>query len=188
MVKRVSLTGADCPVARALDVIGDWWSLLIIRDAFDGLRRFSEIQANLGIAKGMLAKRLRDLVVRGILTTAPASDGTAYREYVLTEKGRGLFLVIVVLRQWGEDHLYGPGERHSLLVETATGGPVQRLVLRSAEGRPLAWSETQIRAPERGNWAGSVVPRSGRTANADGHAPARAARRASRRRSGSAGR
>ena len=65
------------------------------------MRRFSEFQNGLGIAKGMLATRLRDLTERGILETAPASDGTAYREYVLTEKGRGLFLVIVALRQWG---------------------------------------------------------------------------------------
>ncbi|MFH0301871.1 helix-turn-helix domain-containing protein [Bradyrhizobium sp. 31Argb] len=150
MVKRINLTGADCPVARALDVIGDWWSLLIIRDVFDDLRRFSEIQANLGIAKGMLATRLRELIARGILTTAPASDGSAYQEYVLTEKGRGLFLVIVALRQWGEEHLYRHAQPHSLLVETKTGRPVQRLVLRSAAGRSLNWGATQVRAPLKG--------------------------------------
>jgi DNA-binding HxlR family transcriptional regulator len=148
MVKRVRLEGADCPVARALDVIGDWWSLLIIRDVFDGLRRFSELQANLGIAKGMLATRLRDLVERDVLAMAPASDGSAYREYVLTEKGAGLFLVVVALRQWGEDHLYRAGEPHSILVETATGAPVDRLVLRSTGGHALGWAETAIRETE----------------------------------------
>ena len=91
MAKRLRFGEADCPVARALDAIGDWWSLLIIRDAFDGLRRFNEIQANLGIAKGMLSTRLRDLVARGVLDVAPASDGSAYQEYVLTQKGRDLF-------------------------------------------------------------------------------------------------
>ena len=101
MVKRVSLSGADCPVARSLDVIGDWWSLLIIRDAFEGVRRFSEFQTGLSIAKGMLATRLRDLTDRGVLETAPASDGSAYKEYILTERGRGLFLAIVALRQMG---------------------------------------------------------------------------------------
>lgn len=144
MVKRVSLMGADCPVARALDVIGDWWSLLIIRDVFDGRRRFSELQSGLGIAKGMLATRLRDLVDRGVLTTTPASDGSAYREYVLTEKGSGLFLVIVALRQWGEDHLYGPEERHSVLVNTRTRRPVGRLTLRSDEGERIEWRETEV--------------------------------------------
>ncbi len=145
MVKRVSFWDASCPVARALDVIGDWWSLLIIRDAFDGVRRFSEFQTSLGIAKGMLATRLRDLTERGILETAPASDGTAYREYVLTEKGRGLFLVIVALRQWGEDHLYRPGEARSSLVDTGTGAPVARLELRAENGRSLGWSDTRVR-------------------------------------------
>ena len=144
MVKRVSLWDAGCPVGRALDVIGDWWSLLIIRDAFDGVRRFSEFQTGLGIAKGMLATRLRDLVQRGILETAPASDGSAYSEYVLTEKGRGLFLVIVALRQWGEDHLCAEGEARSSLVDRQGHAPVARLEVRAADGRSLHWSDTQV--------------------------------------------
>ena len=67
MVKRTSLSEADCPVARSLDIIGDWWSLLIVRDAVDGVRRFSEFQKGLGVSKGILASRLRDLVTHGIL-------------------------------------------------------------------------------------------------------------------------
>ncbi len=145
MVKRVSLWDAGCPVARALDVIGDWWSLLIIRDAFDGVTRFGEFQTGLGIAKGILATRLRDLTVRGILQTAPASDGSAYKDYVLTEKGRGLFLVIVALRQWGEDHLYLPDDPRSALLETETGARVARLELRAQDGRPLNWSDTHVK-------------------------------------------
>ncbi|CAO3357835.1 winged helix-turn-helix transcriptional regulator [Azospirillum palustre] len=144
MVKRVSLWDAGCPVARALDVIGDWWSLLIIRDAFDGVRRFNEFQSGLGIAKGMLATRLRDLTERGILETAPASDGSAYKEYVLTEKGRGLFLVIVALRQWGEDHLYGPDEPRSSMIAVETGLPVARLELHGGDGRVLTWRDTRV--------------------------------------------
>jgi DNA-binding HxlR family transcriptional regulator len=144
VVKRISLADADCPVARALDVIGDWWSLLIIRDAFDGVRRFSDFQSGLGIAKGMLATRLRDLVERGVLGTKPASDGSAYRDYVLTERGRSLFLVIVALRQWGEDYLYPRDEPHSLLVDTAKSEPVAHLELRSNDGRVLRWNDTRV--------------------------------------------
>ncbi len=144
MVKRVSFGNAACPVARTLDVIGDWWSLLILRDAFDGIRRFTEFQTGLGIAKGMLASRLRDLVGRGILESAPASDGSAYREYVLTERGRALFLVIVALRQWGEDHLYHAGERHSSLIEVASGLPVGKLELKAGDGHALGWAETRV--------------------------------------------
>ncbi|WP_424630220.1 winged helix-turn-helix transcriptional regulator [Bradyrhizobium sp. SYSU BS000235] len=145
MVKRVRFGDADCPVARALDAIGDWWSLLIIRDAFDGLRRFSEIQANLGIAKGMLSARLRDLVERGVLETAPASDGSAYQEYVLTRKGRDLFLVIVALRQWGEGHLFERDEPHSVLVDAAGNRAVSKLDLKSRDGRSLRWKDTRVR-------------------------------------------
>ena len=160
MVKRISQWSVGCPVARALDVIGDWWSLLIIRDAFDGVRRFSEFQTGLGIAKGMLATRLRDLTERGIFETAPASDGTAYREYVLTEKGRGLFVVIVALRQWGEDHLYGPGEPRSSLMHKETGVPVARLALHAEDGQPLRPTDTEVRK------GGSELLRTGTTETA----------------------
>jgi DNA-binding HxlR family transcriptional regulator len=105
-VRRKSLGGADCPIARSLDAIGDWWSLLIIRDAFLGLRRFGEFQRNLGLAKNILTVRLRTLVALGILEVGPASDGSAYHEYVLTQKGRDLLPVLVALRQWGDDHLF----------------------------------------------------------------------------------
>jgi DNA-binding HxlR family transcriptional regulator len=145
MAKRLRFGEADCPVARALDAIGDWWSLLIIRDAFDGLCRFNEIQANLGIAKGMLSTRLRDLVARGALDVAPASDGSAYQEYILTKKGRDLFLVVVALRQWGEAHLFERGEQHSRLVEAVNGRPVGKLDLQSKDGRSLRWSDTRVR-------------------------------------------
>ena len=144
MVKRVSLWSAGCPVARSLDAIGDWWSLLIIRDAFDGKRRFGEFQSGLGISKGVLSTRLRDLTKRGIFETVPASDGTAYREYILTEKGRGLFPVIVALRQWGEDHLFADGEARSSLVDREGHAPVARLEVRSADGRSLHWSDTEV--------------------------------------------
>src|SRR5262249_53577633 len=87
-MRRTSLAHAECPIARALDAIGDWWSLLIIRDALLGLRRFGEFQRSLGLAKNILTVRLRALVDRGILEMAPASDGSAYQEYVLTPKGR----------------------------------------------------------------------------------------------------
>lgn len=147
MVKRVSLWDAGCPVARALDVIGDWWSLLIIRDAFDGVRRFNEFQTGLGIAKGVLAARLRHLTERGILENAPASDGSAYREYVLTEKGRGLFLVTVALRQWAEAHLYRPDEPYSALIDRRAEAPVAPLVLHAADGRSIEWGETRVEKP-----------------------------------------
>ncbi len=137
MVKRTRLQDAECPVARSLDAIGDWWSLLIVRDAFDGIRRFGEFQRNLGMAKNMLAARLKTLVEHGVLEVMPASDGSAYQEYVLTHKGKGLFPLIIGLRQWGEAFFYEEGEAHSRLVDRQTRQPLQALELRSADGRLL---------------------------------------------------
>jgi DNA-binding HxlR family transcriptional regulator len=145
MVKRTSLKEADCPVARSLDAIGDWWSLLIVRDAFDGVRRFGEFQKGLGISKGILATRLRDLLSLGILDAVPAADGSAYQEYLLTKKGAGLFPIVVGLRQWGQDHCFDPGEAHSVLVDNKTGQPVGRLELRSKSGRALTASDTTVK-------------------------------------------
>jgi DNA-binding HxlR family transcriptional regulator len=132
-------------VARPLDAIGDWWSLLIIRDAFDGLRRFGEFQKSLGLAKNILSARLHNLVEHGIMDLVPASDGGPYQEYVLTEKGRGLFPVLVALRQWGEAFFFSPGEPHVVLVDKKSGRPVRRLELRAQNGRCLEWDDTVVR-------------------------------------------
>src|ERR1700733_6104861 len=137
MVKRTSFEKAECPVARSLDALGDWWSLLIIRDAFLGIRRFSEFQKNLGCAKNILTVRLRALVEHGILTTAPASDGSAYQEYLLTPKGRGVFPVLVALRQWSEEFDDRPEEIATLLVDRDKGRPVRKLELHADDGRLL---------------------------------------------------
>ena len=89
-MKRTRLENSCCPVARSLDVIGDWWSLLIVRDALRGVRRFSEFQKNLGIAKNTLAGRLKMLVDEGILHLQPASDGSAWQgDWVLVSDAQG---------------------------------------------------------------------------------------------------
>jgi DNA-binding HxlR family transcriptional regulator len=137
MVKRTSLEGADCPVARSLDAIGDWWSLLIIRDAMLGRRRFGELQKGLGLAKNILAARLRTLVEHGILQTAPASDGSAYQEYQLTPKGRGVFPILVALRQWSEEFDDAPDEIATIMVDRDKGRPIKKLELYSQDGRLL---------------------------------------------------
>jgi DNA-binding HxlR family transcriptional regulator len=144
MVKRTSFEQAECPIARSLDAIGDWWSLLIIRDAFLGKRRFGEFQKSLGAAKNILTARLRALVDDGILATAPASDGSAYQEYVLTPKGRGVFPVLVALRQWSEEFSDAPGTIGTLLVDRE-GRPVRQLELRSQDGRLLGSGDTMLK-------------------------------------------
>jgi DNA-binding HxlR family transcriptional regulator len=146
MVKRTSFEKAECPVARSLDALGDWWSLLIIRDAFLGIRRFSEFQRSLACAKNILTVRLRALVDQGILTTAPASDGSAYHEYLLTPKGRGIFPVLVALRQWSEEFSGEASGFATLLVDREKGRPVRKLELRAHDGRLLGDGETDVRA------------------------------------------
>ena len=152
MVQRTSLASDDCPIARALEAIGDWWSLLIIREALLGLRRFGEFQSKLGMAKNILAVRLRALVDHGILATAPASDGSAYQEYVLTPKGRGTFPILVALRQWSEAFDDRPEEIATILVDREKGRPVKKLELRAEDGRLLSQAETTLKlrpAPRR---------------------------------------
>lgn len=144
MVKRTSFERDGCPVARSLDAIGDWWSMLIIREAWLGTSRFGEFQKKLGLAKNILTVRLRTLVDQGILRTAPASDGTAYQEYVLTPKGRGVFPILVALRQWSEEFDDHPEEIATVLVDKETGRPVRKLELHSQDGRLLNASDTAL--------------------------------------------
>jgi DNA-binding HxlR family transcriptional regulator len=145
LVKRTSLEGNVCPIARSLDAIGDWWSLLIIRDALRGTRRFGEFQKGLGVAKNILTVRLRSLVDCGILATEPASDGSPYRDYVLTTKGRGLFPVLVALRQWSEEFDQRPQEIGNMLVDRRNGRPVRKLALCAEDGRTLEAADTTIK-------------------------------------------
>jgi DNA-binding HxlR family transcriptional regulator len=147
MAKHQPSHGETCPVARALDLIGDRWSLLIVRDAFDGTRRFGDFQQGLGVARSVLADRLKRLVDAGILAVAPASDGTAYQEYQLTSQGESLFPLVVALRQWGERYLFQPGEARSQLVETHSGQPLGLMQPVTAEGRVVAAGETQVQKP-----------------------------------------
>ena len=145
MPHRKALRDEPCPVARCVDVIGDRWSLLIVRDALDGMRRFGDFQRNLGVARNILSDRLRKLVDAGILDTQAASDGTAYQEYVLTAKGESLFPVVVALRQWGEQHLFARGERRSLLIDTRTGKPVPYMTPQAGDGTELKLAGTKVR-------------------------------------------
>lgn len=146
-MKRTRLEESTRPVARSLDIIGDWWSLLIVRDALRGLKRFGEFQKSLGIAKNMLASRLKQLVEEGILVLQPASDGSAWQEYVLTEKGRALQTVLVALSQWGNDFLFADNEFGSVLVDAQNRRPLRRLTIVSNDGRELSPDDVVTKLP-----------------------------------------
>lgn len=142
MVKRTRFDGESCPVARSVDVVGDWWSLLIVRNAFDGSRRFGDFQRSLGVAKNILSARLRGLIDNGILEHTDA-------DYVLTAKGEALFPVIVALRQWGEAFAFEPHEPHSELLDRRDGKPLRPLEIHAADGRPITPAETEVRKLDR---------------------------------------
>lgn len=144
MSHRKPINDESCPVARSVDIVGDRWSLLIVRNAFDGMRRFSDFQRSLGVARNILSDRLRKLVEADILETQAASDGTAYQEYVLTAKGENLFPVVVALRQWGEQYLFQRGERYSRLIDKRTGEPVPFMSPHTSDGHRLLPDQTEV--------------------------------------------
>lgn len=99
----------ECPVARSLDCVGEWWSILILRDAFQGATKFDEFQKSLGIAPNMLARRLKHLTANGMFETKMYSQRPPRYEYVLTEKARDFFPVVVAMLGWGNKHLAPEG-------------------------------------------------------------------------------
>jgi DNA-binding HxlR family transcriptional regulator len=145
--KKTDLSASACAIARSLNVIGDWWSLLIIRDALAGARRFGEFQ-RLGLAKNILSARLRKLVETGILTTAPASDGRAHNEYVLTEKGEQLYLVLAALWQWGEKYSFDRGEQKLFMFDREKLQRVAPLELKTVDGRRVGPRDSVSRSRE----------------------------------------
>ncbi|WP_406458658.1 helix-turn-helix transcriptional regulator [Streptomyces sp. NBC_00876] len=136
-------TDPDCPVARTLDLVGDKWSLLVIRDAMDGARSFTEFQRRTGIARNILSDRLRKLIAHGLLAQCTAPSGRR-QEYVLTDSGRDLFPAILTLRQWGERNAFAPGEHHSTLVDQH-GTPVPEIVPTGTDGALVDAGTSHVR-------------------------------------------
>lgn len=133
-------TDPTCPVARTLDLVGDRWILLIVREAMEGPATFTELRRQLGIARNILSDRLHRLVERGILTTSPSGKRHVY---ALTEAGQDLFTVIVALRQWGERHAFAEGEPRSHLTDTQ-GREIAELHPRSQDQNLLSAATTRV--------------------------------------------
>lgn len=127
----------NCGVAQALEALGDWWTLLIIRDAFFGARRFGEFERSLGIAKNILTARLRRLVDHGVFERVAASTTGDRHEYRLTDKGRALLPVLMALREWSDEWVFGRGNEPLILRERASGRRLPRLRVTNREGKEL---------------------------------------------------
>ncbi|HYI41703.1 MAG TPA: helix-turn-helix domain-containing protein [Allosphingosinicella sp.] len=128
---------ADCGISAALEVVGERWSFLILRGAFNGLRHFEEFQTNLGIARNILSNRLGRLVEHGILRRDPDPADRRKVTYRLTEKGRDLLPVLLSLRQWGERWISGHPS-NPVLVDRYTRKPIAPMIVQSADGRELS--------------------------------------------------
>ncbi|MFD5508113.1 winged helix-turn-helix transcriptional regulator [Streptomyces sp. NPDC127051] len=119
MAQRTHLDDADCAIAQALDVVGDWWTLLIVRDAARGVHRFDAFQRELGVSRKVLAERLKLLVEAGVLTREPYQERPVRHEYRLTPRGRGLLPVLVALQDWGDTWVLGEGEMTATTQESS---------------------------------------------------------------------
>lgn len=136
-MQRKRFADVNCGIAQALDQLGDWWTLLVIRDAFFGVRRFSDFQANLGIARNILSDRLQRLVEAGILERYEAGTAGVRHEYRLTPKGDALLPVLTALREWSDAWVFGPGNEPLIVTDRRTGRRVPPLRVVDESGQPL---------------------------------------------------
>ena len=126
----------SCPVARTLERVGDWWTILILRDAFHGLTRFDEFQKSLEIAPNILSRRLAALVEDGLLQRRRYQDHPPREDYVLTEKGRDFRAVVLAMLAWGNRH-YAPEGKSVVLIDSETGREVDPMLVDPLTGRPV---------------------------------------------------
>lgn len=135
-MKYKSFAHMNCSLAQTLDIIGERWALLILRDAFFGVKRFGHFQRRLGIARNILTTRLKQLVEEGIFEKRESEEGAHY-EYVLTSKGLDLQPVLLAMTHWGDKHHPDPKGKRWIFVEKETGDPIQLMSAMSRDGKPL---------------------------------------------------
>lgn len=120
-MRKASFAGMNCSIAQALEIVGEWWTLLILRDVFLGVRRFDDFVERLGISRNVLTDRLDKLVAAGVLERRPYDEGRGRYDYVLTEQGRELWPVLTTLREWGDRWLLGEGNEPIVLEHRSCG-------------------------------------------------------------------
>lgn len=133
-------------VTHVLETLGESWSMLIVREAFFGTRRFEGFQQNLGIARNILADRLKKLCHNNILERVPIHEGARRQEYRLTSKGRDLFPTLIALTQWGDRWVFGEGAEPFLFVERASGDAIRQIQVTAQDGNALRPREVRIAA------------------------------------------
>ncbi|MDN0083146.1 helix-turn-helix domain-containing protein [Crenobacter sp. SG2305] len=154
-MQRKSFGHMQCPIARSLERVGEWWSILILRDAFYGLTRFDEFQKSLDIAPNMLTRRLNALVEAGLLEKHRYCERPPRYEYLLTERGRDFRPVLLALLAWGNRHFAPEGES-VLLVDNETGERAEPILVDERTGQPIREGRHVIGA---GPAAGGAIKR-----------------------------
>lgn len=144
-MQRTRLQDMPCPVARSLERVGEWWSILILRDAFQGLTRFDEFQQSLQLSPTILTRRLKYLVESGILEKRLYHSRPARYEYLLTERGTDFFPVIAALFQWGNQH-FAPDGPAVILTDRHTGTPLEPILLDNATRQPIRAQDVTLTA------------------------------------------
>ncbi|MES2599525.1 MAG: helix-turn-helix domain-containing protein [Pseudomonadota bacterium] len=143
-VKRSRIANKECSVARAMEAVGDRWSILLLREAYYGVKRFDEFQYYVGIAPNILSTRLKKLVDAGIMARVPLPEHAGRYEYVLTEKGRDFFPTYLALKKWGDDWLAEPAGPQVVFNDRANGQEIQYPELLTARGKPLRLEDIEI--------------------------------------------
>lgn len=143
-MKRKSYDEMPCPVAQCLEHIGEWWSMLIIRDAFFGMKRFDEYQKSLGIAPNMLTRRLNDLTESGILEKQKYGESDKRYEYILTQRGMDLAPILIMMLNWGNQH-YPPKGVKVNLVNIHTNEIAEPIVVDKKTGEEIILGNYQVK-------------------------------------------
>jgi len=145
-MRRTRFDDSPCPIARTTDLIGDWWTPIVMREAFRGCRRFEEFQKGLSLSRGVLAQRLARLVDEGLLEKRLYQERPPRYEYVLTEKGRSFYCVLAAMWRWGSDWLWeDDGEPPLELYDRDSGRPIRPQVVDEDTGEPIDVRRVRIR-------------------------------------------
>jgi DNA-binding HxlR family transcriptional regulator len=161
-MRRTRFDDWPCPIARTTDLIGDWWTPLVLREAFSGRRRFEELGDSLGVPRAVLTARLRRLCDDGLLVAVPYQDHPVRYEYRLTDKGRAFWDVLAAMWRWGSDWLFDEGGPPVMLADRETGAEVRPIVVDELTGERLDVRRLRMRSAVRTTGGRGPAPSAGR--------------------------